>query len=37
MPILSYNDPFSTNFEATQIYAPTMGARVYAGIRYAIK
>ncbi len=37
MPILSYNEPFSTNFEATQIYAPTMGARVYTGVRYAIK
>jgi outer membrane receptor for ferrienterochelin and colicins len=37
LPILDYENPFSKNFEATQVYAPIFGARVYMGLRYSIE
>ncbi len=33
-PILSADDPFSTSFDATQIWGPTEGAMGYIGIRF---
>ena len=35
-PIISANDPFSSTFDATRIYGPIMGAKVYVGIRLTI-
>lgn len=43
-PILGYQDPFGNNpageypqFDATSIFAPVMGIRVYGGIRYTFQ
>lgn len=36
-PIISANNPFSNEFDATRIYGPVMGAKVYAGFRIKIK
>lgn len=35
-PILSANDPFSSDFDASIIYAPIFGRMAYAGIRWNI-
>ncbi|MBL7817701.1 MAG: carboxypeptidase-like regulatory domain-containing protein [Saprospiraceae bacterium] len=35
-PIIAYNDPTSIYFDATQVYAPMMGRRIYAGLRWWI-
>ncbi len=35
-PIIAWQDPFGPYFDATQVYAPTMGARGYIGIRWWI-
>jgi outer membrane receptor for ferrienterochelin and colicins len=35
-PIIAVNDPTSIYFDATQIYAPTMGRRIYTGLRWWI-
>jgi outer membrane receptor for ferrienterochelin and colicins len=35
-PIIAVNDPTSIYFDATQIYAPMMGRRIYAGLRWWI-
>jgi outer membrane receptor for ferrienterochelin and colicins len=35
-PIIGVNDPTSIYFDATQIYAPMMGRRIYAGLRWWI-
>ena len=35
-PIVAADKPFSTYFNAAQVYAPTMGARGYFGLRYGI-
>ncbi len=35
-PIIAANDPTSIYFDATQIYAPMMGRRIYAGLRWWI-
>ena len=35
--IISANDPTSIYFDATQVYAPMMGRRIYAGLRWWIK
>ena len=32
-PIIGIEDPFSTNFDASQIYAPIFGGMIYLGIR----
>jgi hypothetical protein len=36
-PIVSANNPFSNEFDATRIYGPVMGAKVYAGFRMKIE
>ena len=35
-PIISANNPFSSTFDATRIYGPIMGPKVYVGIRLTI-
>ncbi len=35
-PIIAVNDPTSIYFDATQIYAPMMGRRIYTGLRWWI-
>jgi outer membrane receptor for ferrienterochelin and colicins len=35
--IEGYNDPFGTKFDATKIWGPIMGRKVYGGIRFIIK
>lgn len=35
-PIIAWQDPTSEYFDATQIYAPMMGQRIYAGMRLRI-
>lgn len=36
-PIVSANDPFGPYFDASMIWAPIDGRRIYAGIRYKIE
>ncbi|MBP7399534.1 MAG: TonB-dependent receptor [Chitinophagales bacterium] len=36
-PVIGYNDPFSNNFDASVVYAPTMARKIYGGIRLTIK
>ena len=36
-PIVSAQNPFSTTFDATNIWGPIMGRKIYAGIRYSIR
>jgi len=36
-PIIAASAPFSEAFDATNIWAPVDGARIYAGLRYQIK
>jgi outer membrane receptor for ferrienterochelin and colicins len=33
-PIIAYDDPFGEYFNAAQVYAPTVGARGYVGLRW---
>lgn len=35
-PIISPENPFSDNFDATMVWGPTMGRKFYVGLRYAI-
>lgn len=35
-PIIAYNEPASIYFDATQVYAPMMGRRIYVGLRWWI-
>jgi outer membrane receptor for ferrienterochelin and colicins len=35
-PIISANDPFGPHFDASQLYAPTDGRVIYAGLRFKI-
>ena len=35
-PIIAWQDPSSEYFDATQVYAPMMGRRIYAGLRFKI-
>jgi outer membrane receptor protein involved in Fe transport len=35
--ILAYDDPFGQFFDATRIYAPMMGRRIYIGLRWGIE
>ena len=35
--IQGYDDPFGTKFDATKIWGPIMGRKIYAGIRFIIK
>jgi outer membrane receptor for ferrienterochelin and colicins len=36
-PILSANDPFGRNFDASMVWGPVIGRMVYVGMRYKIK
>ena len=36
MPILHADDPFSTDFDASCVWGPLMGLKIYAGIRVTI-
>jgi len=36
-PIINANQPFSNSFDATQVWGPIEGRRVYAGLRYTLK
>jgi outer membrane receptor for ferrienterochelin and colicin len=36
-PIIAPNDPYGEYFDASMVYAPIMGIKVYAGIRFAIE
>jgi hypothetical protein len=36
-PIISAQNPFGSNFDATEIWSPIMGWNVYLGLRYTIK
>lgn len=35
-PIVSPEDPFSDNFDATMVWGPTQGRKFYVGLRYTI-
>ena len=35
-PIIAWQEPSSPYFDATQVYAPMMGRRIYAGLRWRI-
>jgi outer membrane receptor for ferrienterochelin and colicin len=35
-PIISPDDPFSSTFDATNVWGPIMGRKIYGGIRYSI-
>tara|TARA_E500000075_G_scaffold36169_1_gene32460 strand:+ start:1267 stop:3453 length:2187 start_codon:yes stop_codon:yes gene_type:complete len=35
-PIIGSDDPFGTDFDAAQVYAPVFGAMVYSGLRFKI-
>src|SRR6185436_12725486 len=36
-PIINPKNPFSNSFDATQVWGPVEGGRIYAGLRYNIK
>ncbi|HEX5002860.1 MAG TPA: TonB-dependent receptor [Bacteroidia bacterium] len=36
IPVLGYNDPFGSGFDATNVWGPVNGRKIYAGVRYAI-
>jgi outer membrane receptor for ferrienterochelin and colicins len=36
-PIINANQPFSNSFDATQVWGPIEGRRIYAGLRYTLK
>jgi outer membrane receptor protein involved in Fe transport len=35
-PIIAANDPFGNSFDATQVWGPIEGRRIYAGLRFSI-
>lgn len=35
-PIIAGDDPYGTDFDATMVWGPTMGRKLYVGIRYYI-
>lgn len=35
-PVVAANDPYGPNFDASMVYGPIMGVKVYAGFRFAI-
>ena len=35
-PVVSAADPYSRDFDATMVWGPTMGYKLYAGIRFNI-
>ena len=36
-PIINAQNPFSNSFDATQVWGPVEGRRIYAGLRFSIK
>jgi len=36
-PVLGADHPFSPGFDATNVWGPVMGRRIYAGLRYTLK
>ena len=36
-PIISASEPFSSNFDATNVWGPISGRRIYLGLRFSIK
>ncbi len=36
-PIINSQNPFSSSFDATQVWGPIEGRRIYAGLRYSIQ
>jgi outer membrane receptor for ferrienterochelin and colicins len=36
-PIVANNDPFGPNFDASMIWGPIEGRRIYMGLRYKIE
>jgi outer membrane receptor for ferrienterochelin and colicin len=36
-PIINGNNPFGNSFDATQVWGPIEGRRIYAGLRFSIK
>ncbi|MBL0070987.1 MAG: hypothetical protein IPP34_03805 [Bacteroidetes bacterium] len=37
MPVIGADDPFGNEFDATNIWGPLMGRKIYVGFRYSIK
>jgi outer membrane receptor for ferrienterochelin and colicins len=35
-PIISADNPFSANFDATNVWGPVFGRKIYAGVRYIL-
>lgn len=35
-PVVAADNPYGPDFDATMVWGPTMGAKIYAGIRYII-
>lgn len=36
MPVISADNPYGSSFDATKVYAPTVGRRIYAGLRLSL-
>lgn len=36
MPVISADNPYGPSFDATKVYAPTIGRRIYAGLRFSL-
>ncbi len=36
MPIISADDPFGSNFDASCVWGPVMGLKLYAGVRFTL-
>ncbi|MFZ9943760.1 MAG: TonB-dependent receptor, partial [Bacteroidia bacterium] len=36
LPIIGYENPFGTDFDATNVWGPVMGRKIYVGLRYTI-
>ena len=36
-PIINTQNPFGSSFDATQVWGPIEGRRIYAGVRYSFK
>ncbi len=36
MPVISADNPYGPSFDATKVYGPTVGRRIYAGVRISI-
>lgn len=36
LPVVGYDNPFGTEFDATNVWGPVMGRKIYAGFRYTL-